>query len=219
MTAQNPLCGELSWKKKWWLHASMDNTTIGRPRICTLWRGVVSCVCGMTFLCGSTLVKVPLLQAGTVAIWHKLFKNYVLPQQTNTWSGWLVAIKDDWGMLGRALAKVEPHPATREKLLTKSVSTNQSAGNPKTFPIDEKVTRMHNQPRWASTLLVSFLSFFHAPLPDWTYLSIWYEHEHKSFLYPNAPNFTRHKFLDLSFYFFKEYEINVNIPNFCPPVF
>ena len=30
--------------------------------------GVVSCVCGMAFLCGSTLVKVPLLQAGTVVI-------------------------------------------------------------------------------------------------------------------------------------------------------
>ena len=29
--------------------------------------GVMSCVCGMAFLCGSTLVKVPLLQAGTVA--------------------------------------------------------------------------------------------------------------------------------------------------------
>ena len=29
---------------------------------CTGW-GVVSCVCGMTFLCGSTLVKVSLLQA------------------------------------------------------------------------------------------------------------------------------------------------------------
>ena len=29
-----------------------------------------------------------------------------------------VAIKDDWGMSGKALAKVEPHP-TRGKLLTK----------------------------------------------------------------------------------------------------
>ena len=38
------------------------------------------------------------------------------------------------------------------------------------------------------------------------------------FLYPNTPNFTRHKFLDLSVYlFFKENEINFNIPNFCPP--
>ena len=31
--------------------------------------GVMSCVCSMAFLCGSTLVKVPLLQAGTVAVW------------------------------------------------------------------------------------------------------------------------------------------------------
>ena len=30
--------------------------------------GVMSCVCGMAFLCGSTLVKVPLLQTGTVVI-------------------------------------------------------------------------------------------------------------------------------------------------------
>ena len=34
---------------------------------CDRW-GVMSCVCSMAFLCGSTLVKVPLLQAGTVAI-------------------------------------------------------------------------------------------------------------------------------------------------------
>ena len=31
--------------------------------------GVMSCVCSMAFLCGSTLVKIPLLQADTVAIW------------------------------------------------------------------------------------------------------------------------------------------------------
>ena len=30
--------------------------------------GVMSCVCGMAFLCGSTLFKVPLLQVGTVAM-------------------------------------------------------------------------------------------------------------------------------------------------------
>ena len=40
------------------------------------------------------------------------------------------------------------------------------------------------------------------------------------FLYPNTPNFIRHKFLDSSFYlFFKDSEINVNIPNFCLPVY
>ena len=40
------------------------------------------------------------------------------------------------------------------------------------------------------------------------------------FLWPNTSNFTRHKFLDLFFHlFFKDNEINVNIPNFCPPVY
>ena len=34
---------------------------------CDGW-GVVPCVCGMAFLCDITLVKVPLLQAGTVVI-------------------------------------------------------------------------------------------------------------------------------------------------------
>ena len=33
-------------------------------------------------------------------------------------------------------------------------------------------------------------------------------------------NFTRHKFFDLFTYlFFKDNDINVNIPNFCPPVY
>ena len=45
--------------------------------------GVMSCVCGMAFLCGSTLVKVSLLQAGTVAIWPKMFQRDVKPKQTN----------------------------------------------------------------------------------------------------------------------------------------
>ena len=42
-----------------------------------------------------------------------------------------------------------------------SVSTNQSAGNPKTFLIDKKkFTRMHNKTRRSSALLISFLSIF-----------------------------------------------------------
>ena len=41
------------------------------------------CVCGIAFLCGSTLVKVPLLQAGTVAIWPQMFQSDVKPKQTN----------------------------------------------------------------------------------------------------------------------------------------
>ena len=43
----------------------------------------MSCVCSMTFLCGSTLVKVPLLQASTVVIWPQMFKSDVKPKQTN----------------------------------------------------------------------------------------------------------------------------------------
>ena len=43
----------------------------------------MSCVCGMPFLCGSTLVKASLLQAGTVALWPQMFKSDVKPKQTN----------------------------------------------------------------------------------------------------------------------------------------
>ena len=45
--------------------------------------GVMSCVCSMAFLCGSTLVKVPLLQADTIAIWPQMFKSDVEIKQTN----------------------------------------------------------------------------------------------------------------------------------------
>ena len=38
-------------------------------------------------------------------------------------------------------------------------------------------------------------------------------------LKPNTSNFTRHKFLDFLLLFFKDNEININIPNFCPPVY
>ena len=68
----------------------MDSTVTCRPRVCILWRGgvscpmsvycdgvgrcVLSCVCGMAFLCDNTLVKVLMLQAGTVMIWPQMFK-------------------------------------------------------------------------------------------------------------------------------------------------
>ena len=42
--------------------------------------GVKSCVCGMAFLCGSTLVKVSLLQAGTIVIRPQMFKSDVKPK-------------------------------------------------------------------------------------------------------------------------------------------
>ena len=38
---------------------------------------------GAAFLCSSTLLKVPLLQAGTVAIWPQMFKSEVKPHPTN----------------------------------------------------------------------------------------------------------------------------------------
>ena len=44
----------------------------------------MSCVCCMVFLCGSTLVKVPLLQSGTVVVWPKImFKSDVKPERAN----------------------------------------------------------------------------------------------------------------------------------------
>ena len=46
--------------------------------------GVMSFVCGISFLCGSTLVKEPLLQAGTIVILPQMFKSNVKPQQTKT---------------------------------------------------------------------------------------------------------------------------------------
>ena len=36
------------------------------------WWSVMHCVCGMAFQCGSTLVKVPLLQACTIVIWPQI---------------------------------------------------------------------------------------------------------------------------------------------------
>ena len=136
----------------------MDNSTTVRPvsvycdmvwcHVLCLWHGILQC--------GSTLVKVPLLQAGTVVISPQLFKSGVLPQQTKTWSGWTVAIKDYWGMLGRTLAKVEPHPTTREKLLIKhhiqSAQISQQAIQ-KLFPsmkrrLCEYTTKRHGHPHY-----------------------------------------------------------------------
>ena len=131
-------------------------------------------------------------------------------------------------MLGRALAKMKPHPTTREKLLTKLqiqwAQISQQVIQKLFRSLRTEVTRMNNQTRWSSTLLISFLSFFsmHPYLielicgSDMNMML----NNFCVFLYPNTPNFTRHKFLDLSVYlFFKENEINFNIPNFCPPVY
>ena len=74
-------------------------------------------------------------------------------------------------MLGRALAKVEPHTTTTEKTANKtsnSVSTNQSAGNPKTFPIVENRGYANEQPNAMVINTIELISviFFHAPLRD-----------------------------------------------------
>ena len=66
---------------KWvsvWRSTLMDSTATGRPHVYTVtgW-GVMPCLCRMAFLCGSTLVKVPLLQVGTIMIWPQMFKSDV----------------------------------------------------------------------------------------------------------------------------------------------
>ena len=40
---------------------------------------VMSCICDMAFQCGSTLIKAPLLQAGTVAILRQMLKTMLNP--------------------------------------------------------------------------------------------------------------------------------------------
>ena len=50
----------------------MDSTATGQPCVCILVCGVMLCVYGMAYLCGSTLVKV---QAGNTAIWPQLNPN------------------------------------------------------------------------------------------------------------------------------------------------
>ena len=122
MIMHDPNCGELSWQKSSddYTHQSIARQHVGPMSIYCDGVGChVLCLRLGILHCGSTMVKIPLLQAGTVFIWPQLFKSDVLPQLTNTWSGWPVAIKDDWGMLGKALGKYGPQPTTREKLLTK----------------------------------------------------------------------------------------------------
>ena len=85
---------------------------------------------------------------------------------------------------------------------------------------NEMDTQMHSQMRWPSTAidLISVIFFAHPNLfklicgSDMDMI----RNNFCLFLQPN----TKHKFLDLYFYlFFKDNEINANIPNFCPPVY
>ena len=72
----------------------MDSTTTGRLCLYTVMEwDVKSCVCGMAFLCGNTLGKVALLQAGMVVIWLQMFKSNVKPQQTNNKQTYIIVIK------------------------------------------------------------------------------------------------------------------------------
>ena len=78
-------------------------------------------------------------------------------------------------MLGRALAKVEPHPTTTEKLLTKLqiqwAQISQQVIQKLFRSLRTEVTRMNNRTRWSSTLLSSFLSFFSCT-PTWLNWSV-----------------------------------------------
>ena len=86
-SAQNPHCGELSWKE-----SSDDHThqliaqRQGGPVYvyCDEVGCHVLCLRHGILQCGSTLVKVPLLQTGTVVVRPQLVTNEILPQPTNT---------------------------------------------------------------------------------------------------------------------------------------
>ena len=75
-----------------------------------------------------------------------------------------------------------------------------------------------------SELLISFLSFFFTH-PDLFKVICGSDmgiilNNFIVFSEPNTSHFSIHMFLDLFFYsFFNDNEINVNIPNFCPPVY
>ena len=105
------------------------------------------------------------------------------------------------------------------------MSTNQSAGNPKTFPIVENRGYANEQPN-AMVIhtidLITVIVFMHPYLIELicgSDTNMMLNH-FCVFLYPNTPNLTRHKFFYLSVcLFLKENEIIFNIPNFCPPVY
>ena len=133
-------------------------------------------------------------------------------------------------MLEKALAKVEPNATTKEKLLAKlqiqwaqisqQVSINFFRSMMRSLRLRECTTRRDGHPHYWS----HFCHFFHAPLPDWTDLLIWYEQGAESFLCVFVSQYSKVTLLHTIFRFiflfiFKEIEINFNIPNFCPPVY
>ena len=93
----------------------------------------------------------------------------------------------------------------------------------KTLTIDEekKVTQMHNQTRWSSTLLILIVSFiFHVsqPLLNESGSDMDMILNHGGVLYnPVLQTSLDISFLDVFFYlFFKDHGINVNNPNLIP---
>ena len=74
---------------------------------------VMSCVCGMAFLCGSTLVNVPLLQAGTIAMWPQMFKSDVKPGLFLSILGKchffsIGKLSAKWSSIGKIIDKIYP---------------------------------------------------------------------------------------------------------------
>ena len=88
----------------------------GRPRVCILGWGGVPCPMSAAWY---TLVWQHIGQTCIATSRDSCLKVTFYPNKQNTRSGLPVAIEYDWDMLGRALAKVEPHRTKREKLLTK----------------------------------------------------------------------------------------------------
>ena len=67
-------------------------------------------------------------------------------------------------------------------------------------------------------LFISFLSFFRATLPVYTDLWIWYGYNTQYILRIFITQYFKLYYTQV-FRFFKDNEINVIIPNFCPPVY
>ena len=82
----------------------------------------------------------------------------------------------------------------------------------------ECTTKRNGHPHYLS-------HFCHAPLPDWTDLWIWYEHDTWSFLCVSVSQYSKlyqtyvFTFIFLVVFKLKDNDIDLNIPNFCPPVY
>ena len=106
-------------------------------------------------------------------------------------------------------------------LLSWKMESESTATIPKgiTTGYNEMVTQMHSKTRWPSTAiyLISVI-FFRAPLPVYTDLWIWYGYDTQYILRIFITQYFKLYYTQV-FRFFKDNEINVIIPNFCPPVY